>query len=293
MDIVNRTHVLVFCFGVSISTVFFFIPIVGFAQNYDFATVASPIIVTGEARDHDIVSYRKDEDSYKVSGSFADESMFGVIVDDPVLYVESGVALTEGARPVVRQGEAIVNVSNLGGEIRAGDIITTSPILGVGQRAEYKNATYILGFALDTMTPTGETLEYDGKKVTFGTVPTALRIGPYLTEEGVTFLTTGKEYLMGKGNMAGFEEIGEGGADKKNATAFKAFRYLLAAVLALTSIIVSIGRFGEAFKESVVSIGRNPLARAQIRSILFWNIILIIFVSGAGLIVSAALILAP
>lgn len=272
-------------FSVSIFTV----PAI--ASVYDFTTVASPILVTGTANDHDIVSYHSDADIYQVSGSFADESMFGVIVDDPVLYLESPLALYDNARPVVRHGEALVNVSTLGGEIHAGDIVTTSPILGIGQRAKRQDATYILGFALDTMVPSGRTIMHEGKEVELGTVPVALRIGPYLTQESIAFVATGKEILSKTGGLGGL--TGEDGSRQEEIPTFKVFRYILATLIAVTSIVVSLGKFGDAFKQSVVSIGRNPLARSQIRAILFWNIVLMFFVSGAGLSVAAAIILMP
>lgn len=292
MDFCKQAHLFVFGVLFFVGCILAFSPATLFAKIHNFATVASPVIISGDANDHDIISYHSSSDVYRVSGAFADESMFGVIVDDPVLYMESEVAMSENARPVVRHGEAIVNVSTLGGEISAGDIITTSPISGIGQKAEKQDATYILGFALDDMEYTGQSIIYEGEEYRVGTVPTALRIGPYLTKEGVAFLTVGKEYLTGTGELSGFGTVGQED-DREEVTAFKVFRYILAAVIAVSSIIVSIGRFGEAFKQSVVSVGRNPLARGQIRSILFWNVVLIILVSGSGLAIAAAIILVP
>ncbi len=291
MPRVRETRVLLL--GVIVCLILFFIAsaLPAGASVYDFTTVASPILVTGDASDHDIVSYHSDADIYQVSGSFADESMFGVIVDDPVLYLESPLALYENARPVVRHGEALVNVSTLGGEIHAGDIVTTSPILGIGQKAKRQDATYILGFALDTMVPSGEKATYEGREVVLGTVPVALRIGPYLTQESIAFVATGKEILSRTGGLG--ELTGDEGVRQEETSKFKVFRYILATLIAVTSIMVSLGKFGDAFKQSVVSIGRNPLARSQIRAILFWNIVLMFFVSGAGLSVAAAIILMP
>lgn len=256
---------------------------------HDFTTVASPILISGSANNGDIVSYHSDADLFRPSGSFADESMFGVIVDDPVLYLESQLALVEGARPVVRHGEVMVNVSTLGGDIHAGDIITTSPIIGIGQKAARQDATYILGFALDRMILNGEKVVVDGKEVYLGTVPVALRIGPFLTQEGISFVTAGKEYVNQAGGFGGFTEV----VRSEEVTGFKVLRYVLAALIAMTSIIVSVARFSDAFRQGVVSVGRNPLARSQIRAMLFWNVVMILAVSGAGLGVAVAIILMP
>lgn len=290
MDVIRETRACLFLlFG------FFLLPAFhAMAQSpavHDFTTVASPILVTGSANNGDIVSYHSDADLFKTSGSFADESMFGVIVDDPVLYLESQLALTEGARPVVRHGEVMVNVSTLGGEIQAGDIITTSPIIGIGQKALRQDATYILGFALDKMILNGERVIVDGKEIQLGTVPVALRIGPFLTQEGITFVTAGKEYVNRAGGFGGFVEGAS--REREDITGFKVLRYILAALIAMTSIIVSVGRFSDAFRQGVVSVGRNPLARSQIRAMLFWNVVMILAVSGAGLGIAMAIILMP
>lgn len=260
----------------------------------DYATIASPVLVEGVVNNHDVISYGSEENVFRASRSFADESMFGVIVDDPVLYMDSQTFSDERARPVVRYGEVIVNVSTLGGDIEAGDIITTSIIPGVAQKTVPVDASYILGFALEAVTLNGESVVYDGREIFFGTVPITLRIGPYLTKEGVAFVASGKDYdsiledLKNSGVGAYTEEV-----DKNAISAFKVFRYALAALVAITALVVSVSRFGDTFKQGVVSIGRNPLARSQIRSILFWNVLLIVLVTGAGLGIAAAIILMP
>ncbi len=260
------------------------------AKTEDYATVASPVSVVGDVNDRDIISYNVEKDIYIPSESFADESVLGVIVDDPVLYMESQSARADNARPVVRFGEVLVNVSTLGGIIKAGDIVTTSEIPGVGQKAKREDTPYILGFALNTMSLNGDEVVYDGSQVFLGTVSIALRIGPYITKEGAMFLETGMEdfesYVSDvykEGGMSTPEEVG----------AFKVFRYLLAAIVAGIAVSVSVSRFGDTFKEGIVSIGRNPLARSQIRLMLFWNVVLIVLVTTAGLGIAAAIILFP
>lgn len=288
MEKASRAHFPVFCFCVCL-TLFFLFEHTAQARVEDYATVASPALVEGSVNNHDIISYGSEENVFRASRSFADESMFGVIVDDPVLYMESQAFLDEGARPVVRYGEVLVNVSTLGGDIQPGDIITTSLIPGVGQKTAPKDASYILGFALEGMVLTGESIEYEGKKVLLGTVPITLRIGPYLTKEGVEFVASGKEYESIISNLSNNSVT----SDPNAVNAFKVFRYFLAAIVAVTALIVSVSRFGDTFKQGVVSIGRNPLARSQIRSILFWNVLLIVLVTGAGLGIAAAIILFP
>jgi hypothetical protein len=264
-----------------------------FAQSEDFATVASPVQIEGNVNDHDIVSYGIENNVYRASRSFADESMFGVVVDDPVLYMDSETARTDDVRPVVRYGEVLVNVSNLGGEIKAGNLITTSIISGVGQRTEMQDAPYILGFALEDMTPNGNSFDHEGKEVLFGTVPITLRIGPFLTKEGIDFISSGQDFESYVSEITKSNTLSNVVSNTNNASAFKVFRYILATVVAVTSLIVSITRFGDTFKQGVISIGRNPLARSQIRSIMIWDVLLVVLVTVGGFGVATAIILFP
>ncbi len=274
-------------FGVFFILVFLFANIV-FAESDNFTTVATPFVIEGDVNNHDVISYFPDENIYRASRSFSDESMFGVIVDNPVLYMESETSLKDGARPVVRYGETVVNVSTLGGSIDVGDIITTSPIPGIAQKAENKDASYILGFALGPIVLNGNSGTYDGNEIDFGTVPIALRIGPYITKGGAEFVTYGKE--LGSGFFSN-NNMNTSTNNERAVNIFKVFKYLLATIIAVTSIVVSIGHFGATFKESVVSVGRNPLARSQIRSILLWNMLWMIIIGGSGIAVAVMIII--
>ena len=72
-----RFFVFVFC--VSLAYQYFSVHNVS-AQEY--ATVASPVLVEGVVHNRDVISYGSEEGMFRASRSFADESMFGVIVDD-------------------------------------------------------------------------------------------------------------------------------------------------------------------------------------------------------------------
>jgi len=261
--------------------------LIGSAFADSYTTVASPVPIDGEVSDGDIVSYDAESGTYHVTRSYADENVFGVVVDDPVLYMDPQDAVDDSARPVVRYGEARVNVSDLGGSIRPGDLITTSPIPGVGQRANYKDVQFILGFALDAMRKSGEEINVNDAVAQLGSVSVALRIGPHLTRDGVSFIAS---TTAEGGEREGIEKTFAGGG---TLDVFKVFRYVLAALVAVTAMIIAVRRFGDTFTQSVISVGRNPLARPQIRSILLWNALLIVLVSGVGFAIAAAIILFP
>ena len=248
------------------------------------ATVASPFVVRGEVSDGDIVSYDSNTGTCHPSKLPEDEMMFGVVVLDPVMYMTDGEE-EEGMVPIVRYGNVVVNVSDATGAILAGDLVTTSLIAGKGQRISRERGAYVMGFALEDMVLTGETVEIDGNVIRMGKVPVALRIGPYVSGQSSAFLasTTAMGYMPGS-----TQPDGERGLD-----IFKMFRYLLASIVAVGTVIIAARRFGDAFSQSVISVGRNPMARSQIRSMVLWNAFLLVVISGIGLGVAVAIIMAP
>jgi F0F1-type ATP synthase membrane subunit c/vacuolar-type H+-ATPase subunit K len=256
------------------------------SANQSYTTVASTIETEGTLRDGDIVSYNPAQNIYHPSKEYADEMVYGVVVLDPVLHLselEGTTASTTGT-PVVRYGEVMVNVSTLGGEIHAGDLVTTSVIEGFGQRVAREDGSYVLGFALEDMQFSGESVQVGEQTIELGNVAVALRIGPYVTKQGAELIAS--TTLLGQGGVV--KDDGEGGIDM-----FKVFRYSLAAIVAALAILVAARRFGDTFSQSVISVGRNPLARSQIRSMVVWNSFLIILISCVGFGISALIIFVP
>jgi hypothetical protein len=256
------------------------------AQSVSNATIASPVRIVGDVRDGDIVRYDSAGNTYRAAEEAHDTSLFGVVVDDPVLYVEG----LEGVdvRPVVRFGEARVNVSTLGGEVRAGDLVTSSRIRGVGARADAEEDGFVLGFALEHMTydASSSPLVVDGTEVQFGFVTVALRIGPHSSNtDALTSTSTGVGALT--------ELLEKVSKTEEGVDPFKVFRYILGSGVAIAAVVLALRRFGDLFAQSVISVGRNPLARTQIRSILVWNAVLIIVVSSVGLGLGVAIIILP
>jgi len=255
-----------------------------FAHN---TSIATPVPISDAVYDGDIITYDVADGVYRPASTYSDEAMFGVIVLNPVLYMAESTS-KDGTYPVVRFGEAVVNVSTLGGDIHAGDLITTSLFPGRGQRVTRQNIAYVLGLALEPMqidtsiTP----ITVEGNTVRFGKVPVALRIGQYVPGDLAETIASTTALLA---RITPQNPI----AQNAQFDFFRAFRFVLAALVATGSIIISLRRFNDMFSKSVVSIGRNPLARTHIRALLIWNVLLTLFISGIGLSVSAALILIP
>lgn len=267
----------------SLSLIFFAHSVFAFSDAV--TTIASPIPVVGEkVVDGMIVSYDATNKTYKTTSAMHDENMFGVVVEDPVLYMRD-IGTSTGVYPVVRFGEANVLVSDLNGAVQPGDLVTGSHMMGVGQRLDRNTDGYMLGYALEDVVygDPAVTVSVDGESVRIGKVLVALRIGMYTpySEEG------GEENVAGDGVSAGalIEKDDGNGFD-----AFLFFRYLLGAFVAITAVVLALRRFGDLFAQSIISVGRNPLARSQIRSILVWNAVLIVIVSGVGLGIGIAII---
>lgn len=243
-----------------------------YGQALSSTAVAHSIVVADGVVGGDIVR-RDGSGRYGHTSSVGDESMYGVVVDDPLLYVVQGETET-GTRPVITTGEAVVNVTTVGGPIRAGDLITTSPLAGLGQRTSRDHSVYALGIALDDMTEV-ETERTDiPQGVQYGQVRASLRMGLYAALDSGTDAEN-----VDVGNVVSANQTEQTWQDSY----FPFFRYLLAAIVALAAIIIALRSFGGTLAQSVVSIGRNPMARKVIVSMMLWNSFLIVVVSGVGL----------
>jgi len=89
------------------------------------------IISGGTPVSGDIISFDKETQKFNLSEIEGDSKLFGVVVNNPVLVLN----FTDNGMPIARSGEVLVNVTTLGGVIRAGDLITSSKISGKGQKA--------------------------------------------------------------------------------------------------------------------------------------------------------------
>lgn len=258
------------------------------AQTFDTA-VASPFPVQGEVQDGDIITFDPAFSTYILASVPNDEHVFGVVVTDPTLFLSESGATTNGV-PIVRFGEAVVNVSDLNGPIEVGDLISSSIIPGFGQKYDKRERGYVLGLALQPLATSSQILstEVEGKTVHIGKIAVSLRIGPY----------TPSAALLGTGDGTGTgKELkdGEIAIEKGDAvfTVSRTVRYILAAIIAIIALFVAFKSFRGSMTQSIISVGRNPLAKTSILSMVFLNSILIVIVSVVALIIGAIIIFAP
>ena len=222
-----------------------------FAQtvNNGQALAVNLEIADSDVQEGDIISVTKE--GYKKAAQAYDALIFGVVVDSPILSVKEK---NDSTKPVVSSGEAIVRVSTANGEIKEGDLITSSGTPGVGQKAT--QGGYIVGKALAPYS--------DSTKA--GLVPTIVNIG----------------YSAASGSGAGLFSLVGVITNPEN------LRYTLAAIVGILFLIAISIAFIRLISSGVTAIGRNPLAKGTIvRGMVIAGVIIaILAIAGAGAIVA-------
>jgi len=246
-----------------------------FAQLNEISIVGTYIISDDNYEDGDIVAYDEISDTYSLAHDLTNNEIFGVIQLDPVVVFRVGI----GQVPVANSGEAFVNVTTLNGPIQVGDRITMSSIPGKGQ-VLLEDIGVSIGIALDNFTGEEDDngiITLEGEEVASGQILVLLDVGSTVSigfEKGVPAIIV--------------NEIPSGGL-----TIGIFFRYILATVFAVGSLFLVFRNFGPSVKEGVISVGRNPLARSTIQSMVTFNMLLILAISVAILLISLAIILVP
>lgn len=248
----------------------------------DFMPVFQDVALTPEyakqkIQNGDVLSFDAKNGKIILTTKGYDDQMYGIAVVDPII-----VYRTRESTPAAKTGTAMVNVTTLNGAIEIGDYLTSSPIPGKAQLAGAVQG-YVLGVSLEKFDGKGgKDIKYEGKTYKSGQVLVSIGIGPAsavkLRPGGGLFGTL--RYLLHSFilNLQFGQEL-EGW-----------IRYLLAAIIALASIIVSFRYFGKNVSKGIEAIGRNPLAKVQIQTMITVNIVLIALVCLGGLIISLAIL---
>lgn len=244
-----------------ISIFFFFVGSV-FAQS-DSLGVAIPTEVVSENIEVGHILCVKQggvvlcEDEY-------DPSMFGVVVDSPALAFRHD---DDEALPLVlKSGNTLVKVTSANGNIEVGDLISSSTIPGVGQRATLNG--FVLGMAL-------EPYQSDDTAVV-GEVFVSLNIHPVASYVG------SPSNIIGSLRQALSVPV---------ISPVATFRYLLAFLIALIAFALGFFYFGRVIKSGIDAIGRNPLARKEIQFAVVVNIVITLVIVIVGLILSLLILI--
>lgn len=203
-------------------------------------------VENADAEDGDIVSFYNG--SYRLAEVGSDANMLGVVTMNPAITV--GNTSQEGV-PVVSSGHSYVRVSTVNGPIKAGDLITSSPIPGIGGKSE--GFGQVLGVALADFT--------EANVEAIGRIPVAINIRAHTP----------------------FTEL--------TSKPFDFLRYLLAFIIAAGSVILGFVYFGKVARTGVEALGRNPLAGRLIEFGVFLNLFLTLGIIAIGIIIAYGIII--
>jgi hypothetical protein len=202
----------------------------------------------------------------------SDDRIFGILTDKPQVVLRGGAS----QKPLTRQGNVMVNVSTINGNIDASDYVTSSEIAGKAEKATQVSG-WVIGRALKPFsTNDGTKSTHKNKQISTGQIPIALSIGP--------------AEILPKGNILdkmGFLLLKNVQAPG-GATIF--LRYIIAGLVTILVTAFAFTNFGHNITKGVESVGRNPLASRNIQFIVLVNVVLIAMVTIGGIILSLAII---
>ncbi len=214
-----------------------------------------------------------DENKVQAINIDSADNMFGVVVRPS----DSAVTLTKDTKGVLiaTNGRFEVLATDLNGPIKAGDYITISSLTGIAMKSD-ANQGFVLGTALqdfdtskgDNILSQSSTLDPDGVRVnaSIGKVLAEIKIGPNPEERekqrAPKFLISVTEAVAGK--------------------PVSVLRIYASVIVLVVAAVIAGSLLYSAIKNSMVSIGRNPLSRKSVYKGLGQVVIvsLIIFISG-------------
>ncbi len=253
--------------AVALAAVFLWTAPTALAQRFTLGVARAILIADSPLREGDIISISRK--GYVRTRVAYDPTMIGVIVGRPAVTLTVKEATAEAAkkRTVLDSGEVLVRVSTANGAIQGGDPVTSSPEPGVGMKA--LKSGYAIGTALGSYT------EKDPKKI--GLLRVAVQIRYYAASGGGgTSSALGDIFNLSL--LASYEQP------------LVVFKYLIAAIVVLTSLLIGFFYFGRIAKSGVDSLGRNPLAGRMIQTGIFVNVFLALVVIAVGVLLAYVII---
>lgn len=164
--------------------------------------------------------------------------------------------------PVIASGNALVLVSTVNGPIRKGDLITTSSKKGIGMKAT--KSGYVLGSAL-------EDFESDDQN-TVKKINVSINIHYYASKASRTDSRLADIFKLSA--LATVEEP------------ISVFKYIMSAIVVITSFILGFMSFGRVAKSGIEALGRNPLASKSIQLGIIINTVITIAIIATGLLIA-------
>lgn len=225
--------------------------------------IANYIPIQGSnIKNGDIISFSNK--GYFLSSKPYDPFIIGVVITNPAV----SLSLVNGGKnnyPVATSGNIEVNVNSSNGNIRSGDLITTSSIPGVGMRAT--KTGYVIGSA---------TSSYSSKNPKeVGKVNISLNLHyAYLASPVLSNLKD----IFNLSILATYE------------TPSAVFKYFVAGIVIILAALFGFLSFGRTANKGIEALGRNPLAGKMIELGIVLNVLIALGILGTGLIVAIVII---
>lgn len=182
------------------------------------------------------------------------KNLVGVISSQPLVELSNS---NKANAQVVVSGSTQALVSNLNGDVKVGDKITASPVAGIGMKAV--SSTEIVGVAqadLNSVKTTKQTVtRQDGKavEISVGLVPIAVNVSYYSVPQGQQTLSSLLPPFLQKL------------ANGISGSQVSPLRVLVSALALVLGFLAAAIMLYASVRSSIVSIGRNPLARESLR----------------------------
>lgn len=217
--------------------------------------IANYVQIKGsDIKNGDIISSA--QTGYVLSKTPYDPLVIGVVSTNPAVSLN-----IEGSEkdtyPVVSAGNVLVNVTSQNGNIKAGDLITSSTIPGVGMKA--KETGYVIGRALDDFS--------DANKAEVGSINVALNLHYSYSSSNTP---TSLKDLFSLSVLATYESPSA------------VFKYVVAGIVIMLSFILGVVSFGRVANTGVEALGRNPLAGKMIQFGIVLNVLITLSIIVAG-----------
>jgi len=211
-----------------------------------------------EAKIGDIIS--QTEEGLFRSNIPYDANIIGVVGETPILVFGKPTTTT---LPIVSFAETLVKATNINGEIKKGDFITSSNNPGIGQKATQSGI--VLGRAMEDFN------QEEGLITVFVDIQYANISVEKFTLGGIV-----TEIMSGLGRPENVPEV---------------LRYLFALLLGGGSFFIGFFSFAKSLREGVIAVSRNPLAKKSIISAMILNLAGILVLTLAGLALALFVIL--
>lgn len=199
------------------------------------------------------------------------DGLFGVVIDSGNSLLSISNSNNISQVQVATGGSLQVLVSDINGEVRKGDHITASPIAGVGMKAT--DNVRIVGIAQDDLTiKNGNQQTYNtasGKKQSLlvGPIPVLVNVSYYFKEPDKTLVPSAIQ------NMAN----ALAGKNVSSLPIIISMAIFVIMIIVVSSIIYAM------IRNSIISVGRNPMSQSAIYRDLIQLSVLVIVILAVGI----------